>query len=103
MKEFDERIYRLAAMIPEGKVATYGQLAAMAGFPRMARAAGSAMKNAPADLDIPCHRVVSQSGDLAPSHVFESREHQRRMLESEGVIFKPNGKINMQLSRWKPL
>lgn len=103
MNEFDERIYKLALLIPKGKVASYGQLAAMAGRPQNSRAAGRAMKNAPADSDIPCHRVVNQSGDIAPSHVFESRKHQRAMLEAEGVVFKANGKIDMKKSQWKPL
>ena len=103
MSEFDERIYKLALLIPEGKVASYGQLAAMAGFPRMARAAGRAMKNAPSDRNIPCHRVVNQNGEIAPPHVFESRQHQRSMLQAEGVVFKPNGRIDMKKSLWKPL
>lgn len=103
MNEFDERIYKLALMIPKGKVASYGQLAAMAGKPQNSRAAGRAMKNSPADRDIPCHRVVSQNGETAPSHVFESRKHQRAMLEAEGVVFKQNGKIDMKKSQWKPL
>lgn len=101
--KFDERIYKLALLIPKGKVASYGQLAAMAGNPRLARAAGRAMKNAPADRDIPCHRVVSNNGEIAPPHVFESQQHQRSMLEAEGVIFKSNGRIDMKKSRWKPL
>ena len=102
MKEFDERIYRLAKMIPAGRVATYGQLAAMAGFPKLSRAAGRAMKNAPAGMDIPCHRVVNSTGDTAPEHVFEGKRHQRAMLEAEGVVFKPNGRIDMKKSLWKP-
>lgn len=99
---FENRIHEIAKMIPEGKVATYGQLAFMAGNPRGARMAGRAMKNAPEDMDIPCHRVVNAAGELAPDHVFESRRHQRAMLEAEGVIFRPNGKINMKLSKWEP-
>ena len=101
--EFNKRIYGFVKLIPKGKVATYGQLAAMAGNPRLARMAGTAMKNAPVDQNIPCHRVVNQNGGLAPSHVFNSREHQRSMLETEGIVFKQNGKINMKVCQWKPL
>ncbi|MDX1357566.1 MAG: MGMT family protein [Clostridia bacterium] len=101
-KEFNKRIYEIARMIPPGKVATYGQLAFMAGMPRGARMAGRAMKNAPLDLDIPCHRVVNAAGEMAPDHVFENRRHQRSMLEAEGVIFKSNGKINMKQCLWNP-
>jgi methylated-DNA-protein-cysteine methyltransferase-like protein len=100
--EFNKRIYEIARMIPPGKVATYGQLAFMAGMPRGARMAGRAMKNAPLDLDIPCHRVVNAAGEMAPDHVFENHRHQRSMLEAEGVIFKSNGKINMKLCLWNP-
>ena len=100
--EFYLRIYKLALMIPKGKVATYGQLAFMAGNPRGARMAGRAMKNAPREMDIPCHRVVNAAGDTAPDYVFESKKHQRAMLEAEGVIFKANGKIDMKNYRWNP-
>ena len=101
-QEFNERIYRLVLMIPEGRVATYGQLAFMAGNPRGARMAGRAMKHTPAGRDIPCHRVVNQSGDTAPEYVFENKKHQRAMLEAEGVIFKQNGKIDMKTCKWNP-
>ena len=102
MKEFEDRIYKIAKLIPQGKVATYGQLAAMAGYPKMARAAGRAMKSAPTGEDIPCHRVVNSNGETAPEHVFESKKHQRALLEAEGVIFKANGKIDMKKSQWRP-
>ncbi len=102
ISEFYQRIYKLALMIPRGKVATYGQLAFMAGNPRGARMAGRAMKNAPVGMDIPCHRVVNSAGDIAPDYVFESKRHQRAMLEAEGVIFKTNGKINMKICLWTP-
>jgi methylated-DNA-protein-cysteine methyltransferase-like protein len=100
--ELSKRIYEIAQLIPPGKVATYGQLAFMAGVPRGARMAGRAMKNAPSDMEIPCHRVVNSAGELAPDHVFENRRHQRAMLEAEGVVFKPNGKINMKKCLWNP-
>lgn len=100
--EFYNRIYKLAQLIPKGKVATYGQLASMAGNPRRARMVGRAMKNAPDDMDIPCHRVVNSAGETAPNYVFESKKHQRAMLEAEGVIFKTNGKIDMKHCLWSP-
>jgi len=102
MNEFEDRVYGIARLIPKGKVASYGQLAEMAGYPRMARAAGRAMRNGPSDEDIPYHRVVNKSGDLAPSHVFGGKERQRRILESEGIVFRPNGRIDMKKCIWKP-
>lgn len=101
-KEFCRRVYKIAGNIPIGYVATYGQIAFMAGYPRGARMAGRAMKDTPSDMDIPCYRVVNSSGDTAPEYVFESKRHQRALLEAEGVVFKPNGKIDMKKCKWKP-
>lgn len=100
--EFNKRVYKLVGLIPRGKVATYGQLAVMAGKPNGARMAGRAMRNTPGDMDLPCHRVVNASGKTAPDYVFESKRHQRAMLEAEGVIFKANGNINMKICQWNP-
>ena len=100
--EFNKRIYELVRLIPKGKVATYGQLAMMSGKPNGARMAGRAMKNTPAEIDLPCHRVVNAAGNTAPDYVFESKTHQRAMLEAEGVSFKTNGNINMEICKWNP-
>ena len=100
--EFNKRIYKLVKRIPKGKVATYGQLALMSGKPNGARLACRAMKNAPINMDLPCHRVVNAAGSTAPDYVFESKKHQRAMLEAEGVIFKANGSINMKICKWNP-
>ncbi len=100
--EFNKRIYEIAKMIPRGRVATYGQLAFMAGNPQGARMAGMAMKKVPGNMNIPCHRVVNADGDTAPDYVFESKNHQRAMLETEGIIFKSNGKIDMKRYKWNP-
>lgn len=100
--EFNIRIYKFVKLIPKGKVATYSQLAMLAGKPNGARLAGRAMKNTPTELDLPCHRVVSATGMTAPDYVFESKKHQRSMLEAEGIIFKANGLINMRICKWNP-
>ena len=100
--EFNKRIYKLVKLIPKGKVATYGQLALISGKPNGARLVGRAMKIAPTDMDLPCHRVVNAAGSTAPDYVFESKKHQRAMLEAEGVIFKANGFINMKICKWNP-
>lgn len=100
-KSFNERVYEIAAKIPEGKVATYGQIAAMLGNPLAARAVGTAMSKTPEYMDIPCHRVVSKSGTLAPSYAFGGAEKQRELLEAEGVRFNENGCIDMGFSIWR--
>lgn len=94
-REFHQKIYQLIACIPKGKVATYGQLALLAGRPRAARQAGRALHNAPPGL--PCHRVVNSTGRTAPGW-----QQQPRLLAQEGVAFLPSGRVNMRLHRWNP-
>lgn len=100
-ENFYERVYRVAAQIPRGKVATYGQIAALLGNPRASRAVGWAMQNAPAGLAIPCHRVVNQSGSLAPEYAFGGAARQRALLELEGVVFREDGRIDMARCLWR--
>lgn len=80
-----DKIYRAVMQIPEGKVATYGQIAAMAGNGNAARVVGNALHANPAPGVIPCHRVVNAKGRLCPSFAFGGDEEQRRLLEAEGV------------------
>lgn len=98
MKSFPKRIYDLVAQIPKGKVATYGQLAFMAGSPRASRIVGAAMYRAPAGL--PCHRVLYGDGRLCCDRAFGGKEIQRQMLEEEGVTFLPDGRVDLQNHLW---
>lgn len=82
---FYDNIYRAVRQIPRGRVATYGQIAAMAGNGNAARAVGNALHRNPAPGVIPCHRVVNAKGRLAPHFAFGGDEEQRRLLEAEGV------------------
>ena len=84
-ESFYDKIYRAVQRIPRGKVATYGQIAAMAGNGNAARAVGNALHVNPAPGVIPCHRVVNAQGRLAPHFAFGGDEEQRRLLEAEGV------------------
>lgn len=102
MKDYFQSVYEIVARIPEGKVATYGQIAAMLGNPRGARTVGWAMQAAPGHLRLPCHRVVNKSGTLAPTYVFGSSENQRAWLEAEGITFGPEGRIDMKKHLWEP-
>ncbi|HIS70189.1 MAG TPA: methylated-DNA--[protein]-cysteine S-methyltransferase [Candidatus Gallacutalibacter stercoravium] len=97
-QNFREKIYTLTAQIPAGKVATYGQLALLAGSPRASRIAGAAMYRAPAGL--PCHRVVYASGRLSPPDVF-GPGIQRALLEQEGVPFLPDGRVDLAACLWR--
>ncbi len=93
-----QRIYRIVEKIPPGRVASYGQVAALAGNPRLARRTGQALCRAPQGL--PCHRVVKKDGTLPPADVFGGL--QRAMLEAEGICFLPDGRVDMDRCRWRP-
>ncbi len=95
---FPKRVYRLVAEIPKGKVATYGQLAMMAGSPRASRIVGAAMFRAPDGL--PCHRVIYSDGSLCCDRAFGGKEIQRQMLEGEGVTFLPDGRVDLKRHLW---
>ncbi len=101
MKGFFQEVYGIVAQIPGGKVATYGQIAMMLGRPRGARMVGWAMAGVPQELNLPCHQVVNQIGELSPAHVFGGEGRQRALLEAEGVTFNQSGKINMKMHLWQ--
>ena len=91
-----EKIYAVVKNIPEGKVATYGQVALLAGNPRWARVAGYALHVNPEPGIIPCHRVVNREGRVAPGFAFGGEGVQRQLLESEGIIFETDGRIDLE-------
>ena len=91
-----EKIYEVVKSIPEGKVATYGQVALLAGNPRWARVVGYALHVNPEPGIIPCHRVVNREGKVAPGFAFGGEGIQRQLLESEGIVFEPNGRIDLE-------
>ena len=98
---FFKRVYEIVGRIPEGKVAAYGGIARMLGCPGGARTVGWAMRSAPEDMKLPCHRVVKATGELSPSHVFGDPEIQRAMLEAEGITFRADGTIDMERHLWQ--
>ncbi len=83
------------AEIPEGRVATYGQIARLIGRERSARLVGRVLSMAELYGDFPCHRVVDHSGRTAPGF-----SEQRALLEAEGVAFRPDGHVDMRSCRW---
>ena len=101
---FFERAYDVVRQIPRGRVATYGQIAAMMGEPRKARYVGFAMHASPGVAGgVPCHRVVFADGSLAPGFAFSGPGAQRAMLEDEGVAFTPSGRVDKRRCRWEAL
>ena len=91
-----EIIYEVVKSIPKGRVATYGQVARLAGNPRWSRVVGYALHVNPAPGTIPCHRVVNREGKLAPSFAFGGSEIQRELLEAEGIVFEEDGTIDLE-------
>ena len=86
--------------IPTGKVATYGQVARLAGMPRCARTVGYAMAGCK-DPSIPCHRVVDRFGGTKACFDTYAPGTQRAILEAEGVIFRPDGTVDLAQSQWE--
>ena len=91
MNQFYQDIYDTVKKVPHGKVITYGQIARILGRPRSAREVGRAMRICPED--IPWQRVVMADGTITGGHFAETR---KGMLEAEGVIFLPDGRVNMK-------
>lgn len=90
-----KRIYQAVRKIPEGCVATYGQVAQMAGNPKMARAVGNALHRNPDPLHIPCFRVVNAKGELAGEFAFGGAGQQAKLLEKEGVHVE-DGRVDLK-------
>lgn len=93
-------VYDLVRQIPEGKVTTYGIIAARLGHPRASRVIGGALHRNPAQGDIPCHRVVNRKGELAPCFAFGGASMQRALLEAEGVPFRSDGTVDLEKCLW---
>jgi methylated-DNA-protein-cysteine methyltransferase-like protein len=98
---FFDDVYEIVKSIPPGKVATYGQIATMAGQPGKARIVGWALHSNPSPGVIPCHRIVNRFGELSGSFAFGGMEVQRKLLEQEGILFLEDGTIDMYKFQWK--
>lgn len=98
------QIYEVVRQIPYGQVATYGQIAELAGLPRQARLVGYALFRATDDaLEVPWHRVINAKGEVSMSPFREGMDYiQRSLLESEGIEFEENGKLSLNRYRWQP-
>jgi len=97
---FKDRVYQLTRQIPKGKVATYGQLAKLAGNPKASRAVGLFMRTNPDAPHTPCHRVVASDGSLTGYSGVGGIKTKKEMLIAEGVNFKKE-KVDLAISQWK--
>ncbi|MDO4298861.1 MAG: MGMT family protein [Lachnospiraceae bacterium] len=95
-----ERIYEVVRQIPYGQVATYGQIAGLAGNRRMSRVVGYALHVNPDPEHIPCYRVVNRFGEVSKAFAFGGENRQVALLEAEGVEFR-HGRVDMEKYQWK--
>mgnify|MGYP005763828113 FL=1 len=91
--------YDITRRIPAGKVATYGQIARLAGMPRCARTVGYAMA-ACQDPAVPCHRVVDRFGNTKSCFDVHAPGIQQALLEAEGVSFILDGRVDLEACQW---
>lgn len=96
-------VYRVVAKVPRGKVVTYGQVAAILGVPRAARAVGTALRYLPRSLHrkVPWQRVINAQGGISIRGDVLRAEEQRWLLEDEGVVFDRHGRVDLKTYRWK--
>lgn len=95
MSDFKTRIYDTVARIPKGRVATYGQIAEIAGCPGAARAVGNAIHGNDDPVKVPCHRVVDACGRPGANYGMGGPAAQKARLEAEGVVFSENGSVDL--------
>jgi methylated-DNA-protein-cysteine methyltransferase-like protein len=97
-----QRIYAVVRRIPKGRVATYGQVAALAGLGGHARQVGYALHTLATDRPVPWHRVINARGEVSPRKAPGSDLVQRELLEREGVEFSRSGRVDLARVRWRP-
>jgi methylated-DNA-protein-cysteine methyltransferase-like protein len=98
---FHARVYAVVRQVPEGRVTTYGDVAAGLGSPRVARHVGWALA-ALGEGDVPWHRVINASGRISSKGDVVRAALQQRLLEAEGVSFDPAGRVDLRGLRWRP-
>jgi methylated-DNA-protein-cysteine methyltransferase-like protein len=96
----NHRIWQVVALIPKGRVSTYGHVAEKAGLAGAARRVGSALRALPADSKIPWHRVLNSKGVIALPTASGSHQIQRNQLEAEGVLFNTKGRVDLEHFGW---
>lgn len=100
---FYERVYALVRQVPAGKVVTYGQVAALLGSPRAARAVGYALRALPPGAGVPWHRVINHRGQISPRFPAQAPMIQRLLLEEEGVRFTMQDCVDLSVYRWQTI
>jgi methylated-DNA-protein-cysteine methyltransferase related protein len=96
-----DRIYSVVRRIPRGRVATYGQVAELAGLPGQARQVGYALHALSAGTRVPWHRVINAAGAVSLRAAPGDEVTQRQLLESEGIVFDARGRVPLARVRWR--
>lgn len=99
--DFFDKVYKVVAKIPYGKVTTYGAIAEFCGIKSSARTVGWAINGAK-DSGLPCHRVVNRNGELTGKLHFGDPNLMEELLQFEGIEFTKSGNVNMEKHLWKP-
>jgi len=100
--ELYRSIYTVVRRIPRGRVATYGQVAELAGIPRHARQVGYALHALEWGSSVPWHRVINARGEISMRKAPGADSVQRQLLEREGVAFDAAGRVSLATARWRP-
>ncbi|MCB1050515.1 MAG: MGMT family protein [Acidobacteria bacterium] len=100
--DWAERVWALVALIPEGRVSSYGKLAQLLGFPRHARHVGRALSETPPHIDIPWHRVLNGRGECSLAFQSEGWYVQMALLRAEGILPDDQGRVNLTKYGWQP-
>lgn len=103
LDEFSDRVYWVVQQIPPGRVATYGQIAMLAGSPKAARAVGNLMKRSIREyVELPWQRVINASGGISFKGDLQRAELQYELLQGEGIEFDRRRRCNLERFRWNP-
>jgi methylated-DNA-protein-cysteine methyltransferase-like protein len=99
-----QAFYRVVRRVPKGRVATYGQVAELAGFPRYARQVGYALSALRSSKDgkVPWQRVINAQGEVSQRSAPDGDRLQRAILESEGIVFTSRGRVDLDRYGWRP-
>ncbi len=96
------RIYRVVGRVPRGRVATYGQVADLAGLPGHARQVGYALHAMATQRPVPWHRVINARGEISARAEPGSDSVQRQLLERERIAFDASGRVALRRYQWHP-
>ncbi|RMF13589.1 MAG: MGMT family protein [Gammaproteobacteria bacterium] len=97
-----ERIFTVVALVPKGRVATYGQIAQLAGLPRGSRLVGRALGHVSRDGGVPWHRIINAQGRISIPASSPAFVLQRDRLRDEGVDVSSDGKLSLKRYQWVP-